>query len=111
MRHETSEWTITSTGLALAVLFVYQKPTLSRRLIFDFHGGVGLLWFPDIKFTYPGGTESRTLNSCKLSVTAGAAADIYILRRLYIEVEIDVGYSFGNMIPYIYPSASIGWQF
>ncbi len=95
------------------LLFVYQKATFRRRLFLELHGGPGITYFNNMYFHFPHNIESERLDTLSLSVDAGAAAQFYINKRLYTEIQLDYLLTLNSdmSLGMLMPSAGIGWQF
>ena len=95
------------------LLFVYQVPFFRRRLITELHAGAGVTYFNNIVYHFPHNIDSEALNSLSLSFDAGAAAQIFINKRLYTEIAADYVITLNKdmVLGEIMPSAGIGWQF
>jgi len=95
------------------LLFVYQLPTLKRRLFLELHGGVGVTYFNNIVFHFAHNISSDALNTLSLSFDAGLSGQIYINKRLYTEIAVDYVLTTNKdmILGMLMPSAGIGWQF
>ena len=101
--------------------FVYQYPIrklnadqkTSRLLAtLEAHVGGGVAYFMDYKFIFPRGVESDPLNTLNIGVDVGIAGQIYVMPRLYIDINVDFVTAFSkDMIPGIFlPGVAVGWQ-
>ncbi len=111
--YEADRYRLDGNLLNLHALFIYQLPLFRRRAIFELHGGAGITYFNDIKYHFPHGIESKPLNTTSLSFDAGLAVQIYINKRLYVEVGGDYILALNSdmVLGSIQPSAGVGWQF
>jgi len=93
--------------------FVYQLPVIKSRLTVEAHAGVGVTALSNLSFHFQHDINSDPLSSVNLSINAGGAAQLYVVKRLYVDVCVDYVQAFmTNMaLGMIVPSASIGWQF
>lgn len=94
-------------------LFIFQKPILRRRVTLELHAGAGMTYFNNMMYHYPYGITSDPLNTISFSAEGGAAAQIYINRRLFVEVGADYVLTLNKdmNLGMIQPSVGIGWQF
>ena len=95
------------------MIFVYQLPILKRHLFLELHGGVGVTYFNNILFHFEHNITSPALNTLSLSYDAGFAAQIYLNKRLYIEIAVDYSFTTNKdmILGMLMPSVGIGWQF
>lgn len=95
------------------LLFIYQLPLFKRRVFFEVHGGPGITYFNNIVFHFANSINSKELNTISPSFDAGGAVQIYVNKRIYLELAADYIFTLnaGNMMGHLMPSAGIGWQF
>jgi len=95
------------------LLFVYQLPTLKRRLFLELHGGAGLTYFNNIIFHFENNINSPALNTLSLSYDAGFSCQFYFNKRFYTEISLDYVLTTNKdmILGMLMPSAGIGWQF
>ncbi|MBR1714883.1 MAG: hypothetical protein IJ717_08085 [Treponema sp.] len=101
-------------NLAMAhALFAYQIPMFRRRVIAEIHGGAGFTYFNNIVFHFAHGIDSEPLNTISPSFDAGAAVQLYINKRLYVEVGADYILTLNKDMTMgsFQPSMGVGWQF
>lgn len=93
--------------------FVYQRPLIKQRLMFEAHGGVGSFIFSNIRYHFANGINSVPLNTINIALDAGAAVQFYVLKRLYLDVCLDYAHAFLKDVQQglLFPSVSVGWQF
>ena len=93
--------------------FVYQFPIVRNRVSLELHGGAGLLMYNNVMFHFEHDITSEALQSIHVSADAGAAVQVYIVKRLYIDVCADYVQAFlkDMTLGMIVPSVSAGWQF
>jgi hypothetical protein len=84
-----------------------------RRILIEFHGGVSLTFFSDIKFHFPHNIVSVPLNTFDLSFLVGASMQFYMNKRLDAEVSADYSLTLNKdmVMGVVHPSVGIGWQF
>ncbi|MBO4319265.1 MAG: hypothetical protein J5857_02225 [Treponema sp.] len=124
-------YSIDGNFFATELNFVYQKPIYfknkktgrsSHRLTLEGHIGGGAMMFNQMTLHFEHGIKSEPLNSINWSVDAGAALQVYITKRLYIETCADfiMGYvplvdpekgTTDMLLGTVIPSVSVGWQF
>jgi hypothetical protein len=93
--------------------FVYQYPVIKNRLVLELHGGGGVTMMHDISFHFSNNVNSDPFKSLNISFNAGCAAQIYIIKRVYVDVCADYVQAFMTdmALGMIVPSVSAGWQF
>lgn len=105
--------------LSAAFLFpqfnlVYMYPIIKHRLNFDLHIGGAAAFLIQAKFEYPEyGIKSPPYWFWGISAAGGTALQIYLYKKLYIEINLDHLVLFRKNFPkyIIQPSLSIGWEF
>ena len=127
------EYTVDGNFFAAELNFVYQKPFYfknkstgrsSHRLTLDVHAGAGFVMFNNLTLHFEHDIKSDPQNAINFSADVGAALQVYITKRLYVETGADFLMAY---IPYIgsvadhtpvdmflgtvIPSVSVGWQF
>ncbi|WP_253708191.1 hypothetical protein [Treponema sp. OMZ 799] len=106
---------ILKTGFILPQAnFVYMFPIIKRRLNFDLHLGGGGAFMFQAKFEYPGtDIKSPAYWFWCPSVNAGTAVQVYLYKKLYIELNLEHTFLFRKDFPkyVIQPSLSLGWEF
>ena len=67
----------------------------------------------DYKFIFPRGVESDPLNTLNIGVDVGIAGQIYVMPRLYIDINVDFVTAFSKdmILGIILPGVGVGWQF
>lgn len=93
---------------------VYQYPIIKNRLVIDAHAGVGFLFLHNLIFAYPHDITSDPFTSFYFAANAGAALQLYVWKRLYIEAKAD--FMIAPIMKDMYlmsvqPVLSIGYQF
>ncbi len=93
--------------------FVYQRPIIKHRFMFEAHGGAGTFILTDISYHFANDINSAPLNSINMAIDAGAAVQWYILKRLYLDICVDYAHVFlkDYQQGLLLPSVSVGWQF
>ncbi|MCR4790551.1 MAG: hypothetical protein K5839_05675, partial [Treponemataceae bacterium] len=92
---------------------VKNSKAMKNLLTFEVHAGPGLTFLYDYVFSFAHDLESEALNSLNISFDIGGAVDLYILKRLYLELNMDFIYAFMSdmQLGIFMPSVLIGWQF
>ncbi|UTC83169.1 fibronectin type III domain-containing protein [Treponema denticola] len=96
------------------VNFVYIFPIIKRRLNFDLHLGGGVASMFQAKFEYSGtDIKSPPYWFWCPSINAGTALQVYLYKKLYIELNLEHTFLFRKDFPkyVIQPSLSLGWEF
>lgn len=106
-------YTIDGNLLTSHLNFVYQLPIIKKRLVFEVHGGPGIVALNNYVFHFQQGVESDPLNSTAYSFDAGINLQLYVTKRLYTEVRCDYVMSlFSDMsLSLLLPAVTVGWQF
>lgn len=97
--------------------FVCQIPFRNKKgrhtCTLDFHAGAGLGALAGFKFSFDQGGTSPKLDSIGASFDVGAAAHIYMFRRVYAELRVDYDITLLSdmVLGRLNPSAGIGCQF
>ncbi|UTC92337.1 fibronectin type III domain-containing protein [Treponema denticola] len=112
LRKKDSDYTL-SAGLLLAgIQAVYMKPIIRHRLNFDAHLGFGTAFVVNTQFVFP---EFKSPKSWYwgLTMNLGTALQVYVYKKLYIEVNLDHIIPFRTGFPkyIVQPSLSVGWEF
>ena len=112
LRKKDSDYTL-SAGLLLAgIQAVYMKPIIRHRLNFDAHLGFGTAFVVNTQFVFSG-FESPKSWYWGLTMNLGTALQVYVYKKLYIEVNLDHIIPFRKGFPkyIVQPSLSVGWEF
>lgn len=112
LRKKDSDYTL-SAGLLLAgIQAVYMKPIIRHRLNFDAHLGFGTAFMVNTQFVFSG-FESPKSWYWGLTMNLGTALQVYVYKKLYIEVNLDHIIPFRKGFPkyIVQPSLSVGWEF
>ena len=112
LRKKDQDYTL-SAGLLLAgIQAVYMKPIIRHRLNFDAHLGFGTVFVVNTQFVFP---EFKSPKSWYwgLTMNLGTALQVYVYKKLYIEVNLDHIIPFRKGFPkyIVQPSLSVGWEF
>ncbi len=102
-------------GLGSAHMYLaYAHPFFNKRLSLEAHAGAGVTALLGYKFEFEHGIVSEPQSTMNVSFMAGAAAQLFVFKHLYIEANVDFvmffipdDMTFGSVMP----SAGIGWQF
>lgn len=91
---------------------VYQKFLYKRVIMADIHAGSGVTSFTGTKFIFRH-VESEPFTSININANCGAALQLYVQKRLYIETGADYIHAFTSDMTFgmIQPEIAIGWQF
>ena len=114
MKLEKSEYSLTSNLGMAHLYFAYSHPFFNKRLSLEAHVGAGVTALLGYYFEFENDIKSDPQTSMNISVMAGAAAQIFVFKRLYVEVGADfVAFFIPDDMTFgaVLPSASVGWQF
>lgn len=91
---------------------VYLIPIIRHRLNFDIHLGAGAAFLVQTQFSFPT-FKSPVEWFWGLTVNGGTALQIYLVKKLYLEINLDHIIAFKKSFPLytIQPSLSLGWEF
>lgn len=111
---EKTEYKLTSALGMAHMYFAYSKPFFNRRLSLEAHVGAGISALLGYKFEFERNITTEPKTSMNISFLAGAAAQVFVFKHLYVEVNVDFvmffipdDMTFGAVMP----SAGVGWQF
>ncbi|WP_255811908.1 hypothetical protein [Treponema denticola] len=93
---------------------VYMFPIIKHRLNFDLHLGGGAAFLIQAQFKYAeSGIQSPAYWFWCPSVNGGTAFQVYLYKKLYLEINLDHIILFRKDFPkyIIQPSLSLGWEF
>lgn len=90
-----------------------EKTRLRQFFTLEIHAGAGVTYFGGYQFHFAHNISTEPLNSINASICAGAAGQLYLTNRLYIEAGVDFIHAFVSDMHFgtVAPSVSIGWQF
>lgn len=112
LKNKGKEYSFSAIFILSSVQAVYRKSLIKRRLNFDAHLGMGAAFMVNTKFVYPE-FSSPTMWYWGLSANFGTALQVYVYKKLYIELNLDhivaIKKSFPKYI--VQPSLSLGWEF
>lgn len=112
LRKKDSDYTLSAGLLLTGIQAVYMKPIIRHRLNFDAHLGFGTAFMVNTQFVF---SEFKSPKSWYwgLTMNLGTALQVYVYKKLYIEVNLDHIIPFRTGFPkYIaQPSLSVGWEF
>lgn len=122
MNHNEGSYSLDGNLITGHLNFVYQLPfryldkSRNQKRHFatlEAHGGVGGTYFCDYKFHFPHGIVTEPLNSLNFSFLVGGAFQVYVWRRLFVELNVDYVQSFVSDMKFgiAIPSLNVGWQF
>ena len=121
IRTEFDNYEIDGNLYAAHLNFTFQKPIFRKVgeymrkhfMTVEARGGIGMTSFANVLFHFPHGIDSEPLNSSNLSFDVGAGVQVYLMGRLFLELDADFvvalvpDMSLGMLVP----SVSVGWQF
>ena len=114
LRKKDPDYTL-SAGLLLAgIQAVYMKPIIRHRLNFDAHLGFGTAFMVNTQFVFGDSNfKSDRAWYWGLTMNLGTALQVYVYKKLYIEVNLDHIIPFRKSFPkyIVQPSLSVGWEF
>lgn len=92
---------------------VYQYPIIKGRLVIDIHGGAGFVFMQNLTFIYPHDIVSDPFTSFYFAANVGFSLQVYMWKRLYLEVKADYTYMpmKDMFLMTVQPSITLGWQF
>jgi len=96
------------------VYLAYSHPFFNKRLSLEAHVGAGITAMLGYQFEFDHNIKSDPQSSLNPSFMAGAAAQFFVYKRLYVEANVDFVVFFipGDMtFGAVLPSAGVGWQF
>ena len=112
LRKKDSDYTLSAGLLLTGIQAVYMKPIIRHRLNFDAHLGFGTAFVVNTQFVFP---EFKSPKSWYwgLTMNLGTALQVYVYKKLYIEVNLDHILPFRTGFPkyIVQPSLSVGWEF
>ena len=112
LRKKDSDYTLSAGLLLTGIQAVYMKPIIRHRLNFDAHLGFGTAFVVNTQFVFP---EFKSPKSWYwgLTMNLGTALQVYVYKKLYIEVNLDHIIPFRTGFPkyIVQPSLSVGWEF
>ena len=112
LRKKDSDYTLSAGLFLTGIQAVYMKSIIRHRLNFDAHLGFGTAFMVNTQFVF---SEFKSPKSWYwgLTMNLGTALQVYVYKKLYIEVNLDHIIPFRTGFPkYIaQPSLSVGWEF
>ena len=112
LRKKDSDYTLSAGLLLTGIQAVYMKSIIRHRLNFDAHLGFGTAFMVNTQFVFSG-FESPKSWYWGLTMNLGTALQVYVYKKLYIEVNLDHIIPFRKGFPkyIVQPSLSVGWEF
>lgn len=118
-KNDDSKYSLSSMLLFTHLDFTFQKQIIEKKLMFDAHVGGGFTSFINMYFEFPNEIYSERFFGFYPQVAAGVDLEIYVSKRLYIEVGVDYSCTLNittdgsgsTFIHGIIPMISCGWQF
>lgn len=114
MQMKKAEYSLKSNLASAHLYFAYSRSFFNKRLSLEAHIGGGVTGLLGYRFEFENNITTKPQSSLNISVMAGAAAQIFVFKRLYVEIGADfVAFMIPNdmMFGSVVPSASVGWQF
>ena len=114
MKMEKQEYSLNSNLGTAHLYFAYSHPFFNKRLSLEAHVGAGVTALLGYTFEFENNIKTDPQSSLNISVLAGVAAQVFVFKRLYVEVGADfVAFFIPDDMVFgaVLPSASIGWQF
>ena len=112
LRKKDSDYTLSAGLFLTGIQAVYMKSIIRHRLNFDAHLGFGTAFMVNTQFVFSG-FESPKSWYWGLTMNLGTALQVYVYKKLYIEVNLDHIIPFRKGFPkyIVQPSLSVGWEF
>lgn len=114
MKFEKTEYKLESNLGAAHLYFAYSKSLFNKRFNLEAHAGAGVTALLGYRFTFEHDIKSDPQSSLNISAMAGVAAQVFVFKRLYVEVAADfIAFIIPDDMIFgaVFPSASVGWQF
>ncbi|UTC62032.1 hypothetical protein E4O05_11000 [Treponema sp. OMZ 787] len=114
LKNKDPNYKLTASFILPQFNFVYLFPIIENRLNFDLHAGGGGAFMVQAKFEYSGtDVKSPPYWFWSPSVNAGTALQVYLYKKLYLEINLEHTFLFKKDFPkyIIQPSISAGWKF
>ncbi len=114
LKHKEEIYTLTAGYILTQLNAVYLLPIIRHTLNFDLHigGGAAFLVNPQFVFTGINATSEKAW-FWGLTVNGGTALQVYLVKKLYLEINLDhiIAFKKGFPLYTIQPSLSLGWEF
>ena len=114
LRKKDPDYTLSAGLLLTGIQAVYMKPIIRHRLNFDAHLGFGTAFMVNTQFVFGDSNfKSDRAWYWGLTMNLGTALQVYVYKKLYIEVNVDHIIPFRKSFPkyIVQPSLSVGWEF
>ena len=114
MNMEKQEYKLSSKLATAHLYFAYSKSFFNKRFSIELHAGAGASALLGYYFEFENNIRTDPQTSLNISAMAGIAAQVFVFKRLYVEVDVDFVAFFipdDMMFGSVMPSASVGWQF
>ncbi|UTC78349.1 fibronectin type III domain-containing protein [Treponema sp. OMZ 799] len=112
LRNKNPNYKLSAGLLLTAIQAVYVKPIIRRVLNFDAHIGFGSAFMVNSQFVF---SEFKSPSYWYWGPTMnfGTALQVYVYKKLYIELNVDHIIPFRKAFPkyIVQPSLSVGWEF
>ena len=112
LNHKEDEYNLSGGFMNIQLNGLYMYPIIKHRLNFDFHLGMGALFLLNTQFKFDE-LKSPLIWYGAIDLNLGTAFQIYVYKKLYIELNVDHIFPFRKNFPtyIIQPSISLGWEF
>jgi len=107
-------YTISGYTLMPQIQAAYVYPIIKHRLNLDIHAGTGAVFLMNSRFNFPDANfKSPASWYWGMSVNGGTALQVYVWKKLYLELNIDHIVAFKKGFPayMCQPQLSVGWEF
>jgi len=114
LRKKDPDYTLSAGLLLTGIQAVYMKSIIRHRLNFDAHLGFGTAFMVNTQFVFGDSNfKSDRAWYWGLTMNLGTALQVYVYKKLYIEVNVDHIIPFRKSFPkyIVQPSLSVGWEF
>lgn len=114
MSMEKPEYKLSSFLGSAHLYLAYAHTFFNKRLALEAHVGAGVTALLGYAFEFEHDIKTDPQTTMNISYMAGAAAQVYVFKHLYVELNVDFvmfiipdDMTFGAVMP----SAGVGWQF
>lgn len=113
LKKKQDDYVLSAGFLIPQINAAYIVPIIKRRLNFDLHLGVAPMFLVRAGFSFDNQFKSDTVWAWGVGISGGTAFQVYVYKKLYVEVNLDhiIGLRKGFPAYIAQPSLSIGWEF